>query len=60
VQNENVVVECVGEERDIITPSKEVEEVICKFVKSVATIETWRTKNDLKNTNPESSIEERD
>jgi hypothetical protein len=47
VQNESVIVECVGEERDVITPSKEVEEVICKFVKSVATIETWRTKNDF-------------
>jgi hypothetical protein len=47
VQNESVIVECVGEERDIITPSREVEEVICKFVKSVATVETWRTRDNF-------------
>jgi hypothetical protein len=29
----------------ILTPSSEVEEVLCKFVKSIATVETWSDRN---------------
>jgi hypothetical protein len=37
----------IGEEPTILTPSSEVEEVLCEFVKSIATVETWRNRDNF-------------
>jgi hypothetical protein len=44
-QNEVALEQGIGDETKILTPSREVEEVLCKFVKSIATVETWRERN---------------
>jgi hypothetical protein len=39
----------IGEELTILTPLRDVEEVLCKFVKSIATVETFNNRDNFIN-----------
>jgi hypothetical protein len=48
VQNCVALEQGIGEERTILTPSREEEEILCKYVKLIATVETsWRVRNNF-------------